>query len=147
MKCVPPEDAPFSFDGPEIYSCKGCSIDWKEGKNLTVKTVKKKQKNKKNGNVRTTTKEVKNSSFFNFFNPPQLPDDPEDDVDDVTNETLATDFEIGYYIRERIIPKAVLFFTGEALADEYDEGEEEKEFPDYRPIQPIEENGGQDPKE
>ena len=58
MKCAPPEGDPFSFDGPEIYRCKGCSIDWKQGKNLTVKTVKKKQKHKSKGNVRTVTKQV-----------------------------------------------------------------------------------------
>merc|ERR1719266_3204587 len=57
MKCEPSEDDPFSFEGPEIFKCKGCTINWKEpGKNLTVKTVKKKQKHKSKGNVRTITK-------------------------------------------------------------------------------------------
>ena len=41
-----------------IYFASGCSIDWKQGKNLTVKTVKKKQKHKSKGNVRTVTKQV-----------------------------------------------------------------------------------------
>ena len=50
MKCVPTEADPFSFDGPEIYRCKGCPIAWKPGKNLTVKTVKKKQKHKSKEN-------------------------------------------------------------------------------------------------
>ena len=27
MKCAPPEGDPFSFDGPEIYRCKGNSND------------------------------------------------------------------------------------------------------------------------
>lgn len=27
---------------------------------------------------------------------------------------LETDFEIGHYLKERVIPRAVLFFTGEA---------------------------------
>ena len=31
-----PED-PLDFDGPEIYKSKGCKIDWKAGKNTTVK--------------------------------------------------------------------------------------------------------------
>ena len=39
----------------------GCSINWKQGKNLTVKTVKKKQKHKSKGNVRTITKQVINA--------------------------------------------------------------------------------------
>merc|ERR1712029_1098597 len=81
MKCEPSEDDPFSFEGPEIFKCKGCTINWKEGKNLTVKTVKKKQKHKSKGNVRTITKQVKNDSFFNFFDPPPIPDDPNADID------------------------------------------------------------------
>ena len=69
--------------------------------------------------------QVKNDSFFNFFDPPPLPDDPEAEVDAETQELLTADFEIGHYIRERIIPRAVLFFTGEALDEnDYDEEEE-----------------------
>lgn len=128
MKCEPSEDDPFSFEGPEIFRCKGDTIDWKKGKNLTVKVVKKKQKHKSKGNVRTITKTVKNDSFFNFFEPPQLPEDPEAEVDQETQELLTADFEIGHYIRERIVPRAVLFFTGEALEDDdYDEEEEDEE--------------------
>ena len=112
MKCEPSEDDPFSFEGPEIFKCKGCTINWKEGKNLTVKTVKKKQKHKSKGNVRTITKQVKNDSFFNFFDPPPIPDDPNADIDPETQDLLTADFEIGHYIRDRIIPRAVLFFTG-----------------------------------
>merc|ERR1712242_447721 len=124
MKCEATEDDPFSFEGPEIFKCKGCTINWKEpGKNLTVKTVKKKQKHKSKGNVRTITKQVKNDSFFNFFDPPPISDDPDADVDPETQDLLTADFEIGHYIRDRIIPRAVLYFTGEAL--EEDEEEEE----------------------
>merc|ERR1712217_806866 len=57
LKCEPQEDDPFSFEGPEIIKCTGCTIDWKKGKNLTVK-------------------QVKADSFFNFFDPPIVPDDP-----------------------------------------------------------------------
>jgi len=39
MKCK----NPGSFEGPEIFKCTGCKIDWKEGKNVTVKYIKKKQ--------------------------------------------------------------------------------------------------------
>jgi len=144
MKCVPSEQDPFSFDGPEIFRCKGCPIHWKPNKNLAVKTVKKKQKHKSKGNVRTITKQVKNDSFFNFFDPPPLPDDPEAEVDAETQELLTSDFEIGHYIRERVIPRAVLFFTGEALEEgdfdeeeegeeEGEEGEEEEDDPDFDP--------------
>lgn len=126
MKCEPMEDDPFSFEGPEIYKCKGCSIDWKKGKNLTVKQVKKKQKHKSKGNVRTITKQVKADSFFNFFDPPTVPDDPKAEVEEDTQAILTADFEIGHYIRERIVPRAVLYFTGEALEDDTDFEEEEE---------------------
>lgn len=33
---------------------------------------------------------------------------------------LAADFEIGHFIRERIVPRAVLYFTGEALEQDDD---------------------------
>merc|ERR1712181_152084 len=129
MKCEPPEDDPFSFEGPEIFKCTGCPIDWQKGKNLTVKQVKKKQKHKSKGSVRTITKQVKADSFFNFFDPPAVPDDPNAEVDEDTQALLTADFEIGHYIRERIVPRAVLFFTGEALEDESDCEEEEGEAP------------------
>lgn len=34
---------------------------------------------------------------------------------------LAADFEIGHFIRERIVPRAVLYFTGEAIEDDDDD--------------------------
>merc|ERR1711979_42239 len=119
--------------------------DWKKGKNLTVKQVKKKQKHKNKGSVRTITKQVKADSFFNFFDPPTVPDDPTAEVDEETQAILTADFEIGHYIRERIVPRAVLYFTGEALeeddfeeeegeeGEEGDEEDEDEEDPDYDP--------------
>lgn len=126
MRSEPDESDPFSFEGPEIVKCKGCKIDWKKGKNVTVKTVKKKQKHKGSGTTRTITKTVQSDSFFNFFNPPTPPD--EEEMDEDTETLLASDFEIGHFIRERIVPRAVLYFTGEALEndDEYEDGEEEE---------------------
>lgn len=50
-----------------------------------------------------------------------------DEVDDELRTLLTTDFEIGHYIRERIVPRAVLYFTGEGLEDEEDEDYEEEE--------------------
>merc|ERR1711894_866301 len=130
LKCEPREDDPFAFEGPEIIKCTGSAIDWQKGKNLTVKQVKKKQKHKSKGSVRTITKQVKADSFFNFFDPPAVPDDPNAEVDEDTQALLTADFEIGHYIRERIVPRAVLFFTGEALEDESDCEEEESDEDD-----------------
>jgi len=159
MKCVPDKEDPFSFEGPEIFKCKGCSVDWKKGKNVTVKTIKKKQKHKSRGAVRTITKTVQNDSFFNFFNPPPVPEDPNEEMDEDTQALLTADFEIGHYIRERIVPRAVLFYTGEALDDEdfeEEEGEEgeegdeedEEDDPDYDPSKdPKGAKPGQQPAE
>jgi nucleosome assembly protein 1-like 1 len=64
-----PKD-PFNFDGPEIYKSTGCTINWKEGKNVTVTKSEKKQKNKNTGETRTVNKDEMQDSFFNFFNTP-----------------------------------------------------------------------------
>ncbi|XP_041440893.1 nucleosome assembly protein 1-like 1-B isoform X4 [Xenopus laevis] len=135
MRSEPDESDPFSFDGPEIMGCTGCLIDWKKGKNVTLKTIKKKQKHKGRGTVRTVTKTVPNDSFFNFFSPPEVPENGE--LDDDAEAILTADFEIGHFLRERIIPRSVLYFTGEAIEDDDDdEGEEEADEdhdPDFDP--------------
>lgn len=115
------KEEPFNFEGPEIYKCTGCIINWLPGKNVTVKTIKKKQKHKARGAVRTITKQVPNDSFFNFFNPPLATD--ESKMDEDSQAILATDFEIGHFLRARIIPKAVLYYTGDIVDD--DESDEE----------------------
>jgi len=129
LKCDPDEDDPFEYDGPEIVSCKGCKIDWKDGKNVTVKLIKKKQKHKATGGTRFVTKQVKSDSFFNFFEPPANSPEDEANLDEETRMLLHSDFEIGQALRDRIIPRAVLYFTGEAndddSFDDEDEGEDE----------------------
>ncbi|MXQ80165.1 hypothetical protein E5288_WYG013621 [Bos mutus] len=128
MRSEPDDSDPFSFDGPEIMGCTGCQIDWKKGKNVTLKTIKKKQKHKGRGTVRTVTKTVSNDSFFNFFAPPEVPESG--DLDDDSEAILAADFEIGHFLRERIIPRSVLYFTGEAIEDDDDDYDEEGEEAD-----------------
>lgn len=53
----------FELDGDEIKRGYGDSVEWKEGKNITVEVIKKKNKKKKT----TTTKTVEKLSFFNLF--------------------------------------------------------------------------------
>uniref|UniRef100_A0A1E1W5B4 Nucleosome assembly protein 1-like 1 n=1 Tax=Pectinophora gossypiella TaxID=13191 RepID=A0A1E1W5B4_PECGO len=127
MKCKPDDDNPLEFEGPEIYSCKGCEINWKKGKNVTVKTIKKKQKHKSRGSVRTVTKSVQADSFFNFFAPPTMPEDPNSTLASDIQALLTADFEIGHYIRERVVSRAVLLYTGEGLDDDDDDDYEEEE--------------------
>ena len=97
-----PEDGDILFDGPEINSSEGCEIDWKTGKNVTVKTIKKKQKHKKSGVQRTVTKQVPNESFFNFFSPPSQEEQDEPSSEEVEAQ-LQTDYEIGHFIRYRTL--------------------------------------------
>jgi nucleosome assembly protein 1-like 1 len=128
LRCKIDGEEPFEFEGPEIYKCSGCNINWKPGKNITVKTIKKKQKHKARGAVRTVSKQVPNDSFFNFFNPPDVPEE-EEKLDEESQNILATDFEIGHFLRARIIPRAVLFYTGDLVDDdESDDDLEEEEM-------------------
>lgn len=123
-----PED-PLDFDGPEMFKSKGSKIDWKAGKNTTVKVIKQKvkQKGKGKGGPKFTTKQEKRESFFNFFAPPKVPED-EDDIDDVLQALITEDFDIGFSIKEKLIPRAVLYYTGEALeGDSEDEDDEDDE--------------------
>ncbi|XP_067617403.1 nucleosome assembly protein 1-like 1 isoform X2 [Eurosta solidaginis] len=95
LNCLPDADDPLTYDGAEIYKCEGCKIDWKQ----------KTEKDKKSC-----------TSFFDFFNPPTLPEDTEDPNYCDINAILQNDFELGFYLKERVIPKAIMFFTGE-IAD------------------------------
>lgn len=56
-----------------------------------------------------------------------VPEDGETELDEQTQIRLTTDFEIGQYIRERIVPHAVLYYTGEALDDEYEVDDEDED--------------------
>lgn len=127
------------------YKCTGCTIQWNPSKNVTVKTIKKQQKHKQRGVIRTLTKTLPNDSFFNFFNPPQVQEDDKD-VAEETQMLLASDFEIGHFLRARIIPKAILYYTGEVM-DEDDDGEEEEEEEEEEDEEEMEEEGEEEEEE
>ncbi len=61
-------------------------------------------------------------SFFNFFSPPQAPVDEEDATSDI-EERLELDYQLGEDIKEKLIPYAIDWFTGEALQFEGDDDE------------------------
>ena len=54
-----------------------------------------------------------------------------EEIDEETEDLFEADFEIGHFFKEFLIPKAVLYFTGELIDenDEFDEDEEEEENP------------------
>lgn len=114
----------------------GSQIDWKEGQNLTVKTVRKRQKHRGGKNVRTVTKQVPCDSFFNFFSPPRMEDlDNADEVQQANiEELLEADFELGQTLKETIIPRAVDFFTGKAntFGEMDDDDFDEEDFDEDR---------------
>jgi nucleosome assembly protein 1-like 1 len=139
---------PLGYDGPSLYRSVGCTIDWVKGKDVTVRLVKKKQKHKSSGTIRVVTKEEKQDSFFNFFESPSedgyrpsykallknngktLSEEDEEEIDEETEDLFEADFEIGHFFKEFLIPKAVLYFTGELIdenEDYDDEGEEDDE--------------------
>lgn len=68
-------------------------------------------------------------SFFNFFSPPKPPtDDDDDNVPEDIEERLELDYQLGEDIKEKLIPHAIDWFTGEALQfeeipDEVDQDE------------------------
>ncbi|CAA6672797.1 unnamed protein product [Spirodela intermedia] len=98
-----------------------------------LKILKKKPK-KGSKNSKPITKTENCESFFNFFNPPQVPDDDvdldEDAAEDLQNQ-MEQDYDIGSTIRDKIIPHAVSWFTGEAVqGDEFEIGDEEDDDED-----------------
>jgi nucleosome assembly protein 1-like 1 len=78
-------------------------------------------------------KTVPCDSFFNFFAPPTPPADDESDTDEI-EERLELDYQLGEDIKEKLIPRAVDWFTGEALQfeqmDDFDEPDLEDEDDD-----------------
>jgi nucleosome assembly protein 1-like 1 len=58
---------------------------------------------------------VPTESFFNFFVPPKPPTDEDDDAATDIEERLELDYQLGENIKEKLIPRAIDWFTGEAL--------------------------------
>jgi len=120
------------YGGDFIYDhAEGDKIDWKPGKDLTVKIESKKQRNKNTKQTRIVKKTVPTESFFNFFSPPKPPTEDEDAASDI-EERLELDYQLGEDIKEKLIPRAIDWFTGEALQyealeDDFEEGDFEDE--------------------
>ncbi|KAF3042201.1 hypothetical protein E8E12_009336 [Didymella heteroderae] len=120
------------YGGDFIYDhAEGDKIDWKAGKDLTVRVESKKQRNKNTKQTRVVKKTVPTESFFNFFDPPSPPQDEDDDAASDIEERLELDYQLGEDIKEKLIPRAIDWFTGEALQyeniEDFDEGEFEDE--------------------
>ena len=52
----------------------------------------------------------------------------EEEMDEETQALLSADYEIGEVMRQRLVQRAVLYFTGEALdEDDYDDEEDDED--------------------
>jgi len=128
------------YGGDFVYDrAIGHEIKWKGDKDLTKKVEIKKQRNKSTGRTRTIKKDVPQESFFNFFKPPQPPtedilkreDIDEDELEELDGK-LELDYQLGEEFKEKIIPRAVDYFTGRALRydGDFEDEDEEDDFED-----------------
>jgi nucleosome assembly protein 1-like 1 len=69
--------------------------------------------------TRIVKKTVPTESFFNFFSPPKPPGDDDESVTSDIEERLELDYQLGEDIKEKLIPRAIDWFTGEALQFEH----------------------------
>ncbi|ANB13576.1 histone chaperone NAP1 [Sugiyamaella lignohabitans] len=136
------------YGGDFIYDhAEGDKINWTSPENnLTVTIEKRKQRNKHTKATRTIEKTIPAESFFGFFSPPKSPgldDDDEEgeeeeDIEDI-EQLLEVDYQLGEEIKEKLIPRAIDWYTGEALQyedidefdeDAYDEDEDDEDDDD-----------------
>ncbi|ELV09462.1 Nucleosome assembly protein 1-like 3 [Tupaia chinensis] len=115
IKSKPDHNDPFFSWGWEIEDCKGCKIDWRRGKDVTVTTTH--SRTTATGEIEIQPRVVPNASFFNFFSPPEIPKigklEPREDA------ILDEDFEIGQILHDNVILKSVYYYTGEVNGTYY----------------------------
>lgn len=96
VKCEPDGAEPFAFDGPEIYGCRGCTVHWKEGMDLTQRVVRRKGPPADAAAETPNAADVrKTESFFNFFSPPELPANTNHPEYDAINVGVIYDVSLG----------------------------------------------------
>ncbi|EGW34578.1 uncharacterized protein SPAPADRAFT_60008 [Spathaspora passalidarum NRRL Y-27907] len=142
--------AELGYSGDFVYDhADGCEINWKSKENnVTITIERRKQRNKTTKQTRTIEKLTPTESFFNFFDPPKPPkvdkedeekdeDDEEheedfEDVDEDLEARLELDYQLGEEIKDRLIPRAIDWFTGDAVDFAYPEDleDDEGEFSD-----------------
>ncbi|KAI3880523.1 hypothetical protein MKX03_008787 [Papaver bracteatum] len=93
---------------PILEKVGGTEIEWKYGKNVTRK-------------VDWMVNDQYAESFFDFFNPPLVHLDEVADVE--LQNKMYQDYYVGSTIRDKIIPYAVSWFTGEARVIYYEDSD------------------------
>lgn len=149
--------AELGYSGDFVYDhADGCEICWKlKENNVTITIERRKQRNKTTKQTRTIEKLTPTESFFNFFDPPKPPkiksedddnddklqdkeeanDDDEgeegDEEDEELEARLELDYQLGEEIKDRLIPRAIDWFTGDAVDFDYPELEGEGDEDEY----------------
>lgn len=120
-------------DEPILKNVQGCDIQWKAHKSLTHTEVTKKQRGtgKNAGQVRIVTKKERCDSFFHFFTPPVMPSlDTMDEEECIRVEAaFDEDYDVAQAFRSHIIPKAIMWFAGDAMEKEMEAAMEGMEWP------------------
>ena len=124
----------YSSSGLMPTKTEGCDVKWKEGKDLT-------KRGPAGGNVNAKD-DKRVDSFFDFFSPAiqdlsqigqMLTEGDDEDLLEKA-EQAGIEYEIATALRTRIVPRALLFYTGEAdtegvedsdYSGEYSESEDE----------------------
>ena len=124
-------------DDGMLERVEGTRIPWKPGKDVTVKRLKRKPKPGRGGRGAASAapqyKIEPVDSFFHWFAPPAVPDDGDDASDDeveALQAALEESFEIAEALRDEVVPNAVSFYTGDAVAVSDDEDEEDDDEDD-----------------
>lgn len=132
----------LGYTGEFIYDhAEGCDIDWVlQDKNVTIRIERRKQRNKNTKQTRTIEKVTPTELFFNFFDPPKPPsvedDEDEDEEDQEELETrLQLDYHIAEEIKDKLVTRAVDWFTGaavdyidyEEMEEAFEEGSDEED--------------------
>ena len=95
--------------------------------------------------TRIVKKTVPTDSFFNFFNPPVAPQDENEEAPEDIEERLELDYQLGEDIKEKLIPRAIDWFTGEAL--QFEEMEDALDEADYEDDDDDEDEDGSEDRD
>lgn len=128
------EQSDVSGGALEFASAEGTEINWKPERDLSVTVETKKQRHKTTNRTRVVKKTVPAETFFSFFTTVQEPsDDDESELAEETRDRIELDYVLGEEFKEKIVPNAIDWFTGKALAYEglEEEGYEDEFMDDY----------------
>eukprot|EP00919_Chromeraceae_sp_WS-2016_P000367 GHVR01000962.1.p1 GENE.GHVR01000962.1~~GHVR01000962.1.p1 ORF type:complete len:342 (+),score=84.83 GHVR01000962.1:91-1116(+) len=113
------EESSGRINDDVLSSTESTVITWKPAMDVTKKKVTRKQKNKRTRATRKITEVISVPSFFNFFRSHEIPSESKlEEMKDKEIEELEVifeaDYQAGCIIREKIIPQAVGWYTGDA---------------------------------